>query len=88
MESEQKIDLSIKMYNAALESCKTRQVYEWKFCILVWTAIGGLIYILLVNKLTLVQQELGRWILIGLSFAILSIVAYFQKWCNLSNQVY
>lgn len=87
MESEQKIDLSIKMYNAALESCKTRQVYEWKFCILIWTAIGSIIIALLINKAEICPSVLQLLILGALSVAVIVVVIYFQEKCRLANQV-
>ena len=43
LKTAQKIAFSIKMRDAALDSSARRQVYEWKFCIMMWTGIGGLI---------------------------------------------
>ncbi len=84
---EEKIDFSIKMRNAALDSAERRQAYEWKFCALVWTAIGGLIGVLLVNNFILDREKLPEWKLIILGSLILFVVAFFQTFCWLSNQV-
>lgn len=87
LKPEQKIDFAIRMRNAALDSAERRQQYEWKFCTLVWTAIGGLIGVLLVNNFILDREKLPEWKLIILGLLILFVVAFFQTFCWLSNQV-
>ncbi len=86
LKTAQKIDFSIKMRNAALDSATRRQVHEWKFCILVWTAIAGLIGVLLANKSSLDYQVITPKLLICLGVAIIGIVIWFQIFCWKANQ--
>lgn len=87
LKPEERIDFCIKMRDAALGCEGRRQVYEWKFCILVWTAIGGLIGVLLVNKVPLDREVLETWKLISLGIVILLIVAGFQICCSRATHV-
>ncbi len=87
LDREKKIDFSIKMRNAALDCAAKRQVYEWKFCILIWTAIGGLIGVLLVNKVALDREVLDTGQLLLLGSITIIIVIGFQICCVLATHV-
>jgi hypothetical protein len=84
---EQLIGFSIKMRDAALQSAGRRQVYEWKFCILIWTAIGSISIALLINKAEMCPDNWQYYILGFLSVAVIVVEAYFQEKCRLANQV-
>lgn len=87
LKPDQIIDFSIKMRDTALGCEGRRQIYEWKFCILIWTAIGGLIGVLLVNKVALDREVLGTWQLPILGGLTMFIVTGFQICCVLATQV-
>ena len=84
---EQLIGFSIKMRDAALLSAERRQAYEWKFCILIWTAIGSISIALLIKKVEIHPNCWQFHILVFLSLAVISIEVYFQEKCRLANQV-
>ena len=85
--TEQLIGFSIKMRDAALLSSERRQVYEWKFCILIWTAIGSISIALLIKKAEIHHSCWQFHILVFLSLAVVSIEVYFQEMCRRANQV-
>lgn len=84
---ENKIDFAIKMRDAALLSSDRRQVYEWKFSILIWTAFGSIIATLLINKSKIHLNDTSFWLLLLFSTIIMAVVIYFQYYCHLANQV-
>jgi len=84
---EQLISFSIKMRDAALLSAERRQAYEWKFCILIWTAIGSVITTLLIKKVEIYTCSIQFWVVLALSVAVIIVVGYFQEKCRLANQV-
>jgi len=84
---EQLIGFSIKMRDAALLSAERRQVYEWKFCILIWTAIGSISIVLLIKKAE-IHPNFWQVLILGvLSLVVIFVEVYFQEKCRLANQV-
>lgn len=85
--TEQLISFSIKMRDAALLSADRRQVYEWKFCILIWTAIGSISIALLIKKAEIHPNGWQLYIFGVLSLVVIVVEVFFQEKCRLANQV-